>query len=186
MLASKLGKLESLRMFEEISHVLVSDQDSRSLGKSHDEVNQPVLKDMIVRYLKGELDNSFPQTPGEENRRRHEGVRVSQVLIGGQHPVQSLRRHFRRDHLSRKVHRDLFSNAVDKWLILTSVEGESNRLVSGVLSFVIVAEENHESDVDQEGKEPDVAGRQTDGDHLAKELNDVKASDCNRPGNEPP
>lgn len=168
-----------------MSYVLVSDQDSRSLGKSHDEINQPVLKDMIVRNLEGKLNNRLPQTPGEENRRRHEGVRVFQVLVGGQHSIQSLCRHIRGDHFGREIHCDLLSNAGDKRLVLTSIEGEADWLASGSLSFVAVAEEDHEAGVDHEGKKPDVAGRQADADHLGKKLDDMKQGDCNEFGNEP-
>lgn len=142
-----------------MSYVLVSDQDSRSLGKSHDEINEPVLKDMIVRDLEGELNNSLPQTPGEKYRRRHESVRVFQILVGGQHSIQSLCRHFRGDDFGGEIHCDLFSNAGDEWLVLTSVEREANWLASGTLGFVVVAEEDHEAHVDHEGKKPDIGGR---------------------------
>lgn len=168
-----------------MSYVLVSDQDSRSLGKSHDEINQFVLENVIVRDLEGELNNSLPQTPGEENRRRHEGVRVSQVSVGGQHSIQGLCRHFRGDHFGREIHRDLFSNAGNKWLVLAAVEGEANWLSSGTLGLVVVAEENREAVVDHEGKKPDVAGRQADADHLEKELEDMKQCDCNKFGDGP-
>lgn len=158
-------------------------QYSRSLGESHDKVNQLVLKNMIVRNLKRELGESLPQAPRVDDGRRDKGVWVSQVSVGREHSIQSFGRHFRGNDVGHEIHRYLFSNDGDKGLVLAAVEFEANWLVS--FAIATVAEEKHEEHVEQEGNNPDIAGRDADDDRQGKILNDSNECSHEKVGYEP-
>lgn len=137
-----------------------------------------------MRNLKGKLGESLPQATRVEYGRWYKGVWEFQVLVGRQHAIQSLGRHFRGNNACRQIDRDFFSKSGDKWLVIVAIEVEANWLVP--FDFTTVAEEKHEEHVELEGEDPDIAGRQTNDDRHEKKFNDLNESSCRELGYEPP